>query len=441
MTRDLRHQILRAAVRDRAFLKAAWRDVLPDNFPDKEESLIAKAAVEFYEKYEEPIGAMLKSEVEDLAAEERFGSESKSKLKALIEMIQGVKMEPVSVRALVDRVKSLAKDSFYDNAVDEIVSAQEAGKLTAQTLADLVERAQKQLHSNGFQAVNYLEDAELEKRINRRDMWENEKHPLLLINPFDEKVKAIGRGHFGIFVAPPSGGKGLALIWITVAYALQGLNVLHFSLEDPKDTVENRLDSSITGIPLNRLRSMPDELRKKFRKIKKRLRGRIKLVDGTDSEWTVTRIERAWEEEKQAGFIADAIVVDYDDEIQCEKQFKGDSARRMEFAEIYKRLRRLAAKTNTIVWSAAQTAKSAEGRKVITGKDIAEDYSKVRKVFLAISIGSDPTDENLKYLHILKHRLDRSRFTIEIMSDYNSAIFFNQEGTRAWQKEKKMLEP
>ena len=438
MDRALRLQILRASVRDRAFLKEAWRDVRPEIFTAREEAIVAKAAIDYYERYEEPIGPILRADVDDLVRDEKLDSESKVKLKELVDIVSSVKTETVSVKALIDRVKALKRHSFYESAVDEIITAQEQGKLTTQTLADLVDRANKELVKSSLISHDYF--GELNKRMRQRAHTPDDDRPLLLIDPVDEKVRLIGRGHLGIFMAPPAGGKGLALIHTALAYAMQGLRVLHFTLEDPLRTVEDRLDSCLTGIPMERLKVLPNRLRRRFKLARKRISGRLHIIDGTDGGISVGTIMRIWEQEKQAGFEADAIIIDYDDELECDKVFKGESARRMEFSHIYRQLRMLAVKTNSIVWTAAQTTRASEGRKVITSRDTAEDFSKIRKVFLAISIGSDKENEDLKYLYFAKHRLGRSRFGVDILTDFHSAIFYDREATMKFRRAKQRME-
>lgn len=427
MDRDLRLQILRAVVRDRTFLKKAWRDIRAEDFPDREEVLVAQAGLGFYEKYEEPIGAMLKSEVDDLAGG-KLGADSRQRLKELVLKIQGGKVEAVSVQALVDRVKSLRKTAFYDTAVEEMLTAHEEGTLSSNFIADLVERANKELSADKIISHDYYDG--LEKRIARRATDDSKRYPLSLIDPLDEKLqKLAGRGHLCLFMAPPNAGKGLALIHMAVAYALQGLNVLHITLEDPKEEVENRLDSCMTGIPLDKLKVLPNRLRKRWLRQRKHMRGKIKIIDGTDGGWGVTQVEKAWEQEKREGFVADVVIVDYDDEIECEKKFKGDAARRFEFAEIYRRLRKMAAKLDVILWTAAQGKRDTEGRKVLTMKDVAEDISKIRKAFVAIGIGSVPDIDNMKFLYVMRHKVGRSRFGVKIMSNYAAAIFYDREAT------------
>lgn len=428
MTLELRQQILRAAVRDRNFLKATFRDIAPDSFPEREEQILAELAVEFYSKHEEPIGGLLRSYSEDKIQEYKLGAEAKKKVRDLVNLIQGTALEQVSVRALEERVHKLKHQSFFTNAVEAVISSHEKGELTADTLSQLVEKANRELSNGNVIATDYL--TSLEDRITRRQLWAEEKrYPLSLIDALDSKIKLIGRGCLGMFLAPPKAGKSLALVHLTMSYALQGLRVLHFTLEDPKETVEDRLDAALTGLPLNRLNKLPNRLRKRFKEIKHQMHGRIKLIDATEGGWTVSRFIRHWEHERQNGFTSDVVVIDYDDEIQCSKQFKGDSARRFEFAEIYRELRQMASKLGIIVWTAAQASKQAEGKKIVGRKDVAEDYSKIRKVTLAIGIGSDPEQENIKHLWVAAHKLDRCNFGVSIVTDYNSAIFYDRAST------------
>lgn len=428
MDSALRLQLLRAAVRDRIFLKQAWHDISADDFPEQHETTVAKVALNFYAKYDEPIGSMLRTHALEQAQEDRLGSEAKKQLGVLLDSIQSGNLEPVSVKALVDRAKKLKKDRFYRDAVEEIISAHEEGNLTTTVLAELVDKAAKQLHDTGDASRDYLSG--LDARIARRKMWDvRHKYPRLLIDPIDAKICAIGRGHLGIFLAPFASGKGMALLHVATAYALQGLKVLVITLEDPIDEVENRLDAQLTGIAMAKLRSLPKTLRRLYAIKRKQMHGNIKIIDGTEGGWTVERIERAWVREAQNNFVADAIIVDYDDELEPSRQHKGESARRMEFADMYRAMRKLAAKLNVIFWTAAQGTRGAEGKRILTGKDVAEDVSKVRKAFLAIGIGVDPEDRDKKYLYVIRHRLDRSRFGVEIFSDFGSAIFYDRERT------------
>ena len=345
----------------------------------REEAVIAEVAVAFYERHEQPVGILLKSELEEALRKEKFGAEGKSKLKALVERILSPESELVPVKALVDRMKSLKTTAFFDEELGKILEANEKDELTPAMLADLVERANRELSSEEIIAHSYLDTPET--RIERRSKWDDSKYPLFLIDGLDEKIKGLGRGQLGMWVAPPNAGKSPALLHMAVAYAVQGLNVLHITLEDPREEVENRLDAALTGIPLDKLRKLPNKLRNRWLRIRKTLKGQIRVIDGTDGGWSVGQVEKTWHDQRRQGFTADCIIVDYDDELECNVQFKGESARRMQFAEIYRQLRKTAARLNVIVWTAAQSKKESLGRRIIGMGDLAEDFSKVQKVF------------------------------------------------------------
>lgn len=434
MDKPLRLSLLRAVCTDRAFLRQSWSCIQASDFTEKEEAVIVEVALAFYTKHEEPIGSMLRFEAGELAQQRKFGPEARKKLAALFEGIQNGQSDLVSVKALSDVVWRLKKSTFYETALSEAMVLYDKGGLSPTYFSDLVERANRELVESKLISHSYLTKTELDKRIRRRSEWDDKRYPVILIDPLDEKIKIISKGHLGMVMAPPGGGKGLMLVHFAIAYAMQGLNVWHLTLEDPLDLVENRLDSAISGLPLNKLRSMPKTLRKRFKRQRALITGHIQLTDGTDGGYTVTRIEREFSELVREGFTPDIIIIDYDDEIECEKVFKGDSARRFEFGEIYTRLRRLARKTNTIVWTAAQPGKIAEGKRVITGKDVAEDYGKIRKVFFCLTIGSGQIEDNpdVRYAYVAKHRLDRSHFGVEFVSDFSSAVMYDRARTLEW---------
>lgn len=432
----LRRQVLRAAVRDRTFLKTVCHDIAAEDFPEKSEQIVAEIALKFWEDHSEPVGSLLRSDAEDAAKRARLNQDERKKLRDLVDLLQGAKMDLVPVKALENRVLGIRKDTFFEKALEEIITAHEKGQLSTVVLEGVVERAQRELSDRLFVSVEYLD--ELEKRIKRRKMKaDEERYPLLMIDPLDEKICAIGRGHFAIFVGPYSSGKSLFLMFVALAYAMQGLNVLYVTLEDPKDVLENRMDSCMTGIPMGKLHRLPNRLRRRFEEMKSLVRGRVKIVDATEGGFTISKCEKMWEQERTAGFTADAIFIDYDEEIECEKKFTGEMARKREFEEVYKRIRRMAKKLDIIVWTAAQTKRGTAGKKVITGDDIGEDISKAKKAFLAIGIGRDPDQENVKHLYIIRHRLDRSRFGVDIVSDFESGIAYDADATRLMMRKPK----
>ncbi len=431
MDADFRTQLLKYLARDRAFLKACHSDLVPENWPDVTEQIVAHAALSFFKKHGEPIGSLLRTDTEDLAIKERLGADSKTKLKELVNLLMGTKLEMVPVKALEERVKKLKHHAFFEKAVDEILTANEKGELGASLLADIFTRANRELVSNGHVSSNYFDD--LEARIERRSKT-GQRIPMFLIDPLDKKIRGLGRGRLGFWLAPPGGGKGLSLCHMTTSYALQGYNALHITLEDPIELVEDRLDASMSGLPLHKLDKLPNHLRKRFDHLRQEVRGRIKIVEHLDGAWSVADMERLIDYERQRGFIPDALIIDYDEFIAPSHKYKGDSARRFEIQDTYTELKQLAAKLDLFVWTAAQTRKEAESKMIITGKDTAESYSKIRRAFIALGIGRDPNIENLHHIFVMKNRTDRMLISAKIMSDFSYALLYDAEATLAYER-------
>ncbi len=168
MDSKLRLQLLRAAVRDGVFLRAAWRDLDPEDFKDREEGTIITAATQYWETYHQPIGPMLTSAVEDIAEDKRFGADSKQHLKDLVRRIEKGSTDNVAVRALIDRVHAMKRARFNDAAIEEIITLHEQGKLNGSTFADLVDKARRELDQGAAQSVDILSMKEFKKRQLRR---------------------------------------------------------------------------------------------------------------------------------------------------------------------------------------------------------------------------------------------------------------------------------
>jgi replicative DNA helicase len=266
----------------------------------------------------------------------------------------------------------------------------------------------------------------LENRIARRRLASKVKRPFILIDEFDQRTKGPGRGDLGLLIALYKMGKSLMLAYLATAYALQKLNVLYFTLEDPVDEVEDRMDASMANMPIDKLNALPNKLRKRFRKFSAKVSGHIRIVDATEEGISVEQIEETWEHLRDQGFTADVIIIDYDDEIVPPRK---QTDRRHEFADIYRALRKLAAKTNTIMWTAAQTKRIGEKTKVITGNQLAEDISKIRKATVAIGIGQGEEHPDARYLFVAAHKRGRGKFGFSLMSSPDKGLFFDRERT------------
>jgi hypothetical protein len=283
--------------------------------------------------------------------------------------------------------------------------------------------------------VDIFSNRELEGRISRRVMqMRRQRFPVLLIDPIDRLVRVIARKHLGLILAPYKRGKSMCFIWIALAYVLQSLNVLYFTLEDSQEDVEDRFDAAITNLPMSRLTEVPEKVRERFAHFKKLLRSRLKVVDGTDGSISIPAIENTWEQERNRGFVADVIIVDYDDEI---RPVKKQTDRRMEFADIYRDYRQFLSRHDLIGWTASQTSRKSEDMKVIGGQQTAEDISKIRKCTFAMSLGKGDWGDNSLFLWIAAHKLDQMLVGANIITSKEKSVFYDREATMAREVEER----
>jgi replicative DNA helicase len=155
-------------------------------------------------------------------------------------------------------------------------------------------------------------------------------------------------------------------------------------------------------------------------------RARLKIVDCTERDITIRKVEEIIDEQRNLGFIADAVIIDYDDEIKPAKRY---AERRMEFAEIYRDMRKLASRRDLLVWTAAQTRRGTDQAKMITGDHLAEDISKVRKVAFALGMGKGDWGDDSIYLNVAAHKFDKQHVGCHIISDKDRMLIFSREKT------------
>lgn len=421
--------------RDRGFLKETGYLLSPDDFKSSDKNsfnechIISKLAFDHWKKTREPIGPLLRTFTIDYADQKKMGEKQTEKLLKVVKEITDTKRDIISVDSVAEKVITFKKNRLKKIAVEKAAELLEKGELTDEQWYKICMNGVESFSENKHEAVDYLLGPE--DRIKRRDAQRRYvKYPVLLIDPWDENVRTITRKQYGIVLAPSGNGKSLALIHIAIAYILQGLNVLYITLEDNREITEDRFDANLTGIATKELDENSRKFRKKFRRVKQLIHSQLRIIDGTEGGVSVARIEEIWERERNKGFIADAILTDYDEEIEPAVKYGKDAAgRRMELSDIHKDYRRLMARRGLLGWLAAQTNRKGEGKKYITKELIGEDYGKVKKCFCCIGIGQGDWGDNSKFIFVTKSKNDKSGIGWNIFSDFEHGTFFDRERT------------
>jgi hypothetical protein len=435
--RDIEFQkiLLSFICRDRNFLRDTGYLLSADDFKPVskddgyENHTIAKLAFEHWNKTREPIGPLLRTFIIDYADEKKMGEKQTEKLLKIVKEVSDTKRDIISVDSVAEKVIKFKKNRLKKIAVERAAELLEKGELSDEQWYKICMNGVESFSENKHESTDYLTNTE--DRIKRREAQKRfVRYPLLLIDPWDESIRAITRKQYGIALAPSGNGKSLLLIWIAFAYILQGLNVIYITLEDNREITEDRFDALLTGIATKELGDQNRKFRRKFRKIKLLIHSRLKIIDGTEGGVSVARIEEIWERERNKGFIADAILTDYDEEIEPAVKYGKDAAgRRMELSDIHKDYRRLMARRNLLGWIAAQTNRKGEGKKYITKELIGEDYGKIKKSFCCIGVGKGDWGDDSKFIYVTKNKNDKSEIGWNIFSDFEHGTFFDRDRT------------
>jgi hypothetical protein len=382
--------------------------------------IVAERALQFYQKHHEPIGPLLTSEVLDYANELGFGAGQRGELNQYLEAFQ--KIHPKAPDALIEKVVKYKTHRLMGLALQEMSELWGANKLDEEKWRQFTKQALAAT-SNG-QTVPFLEQytARIARRLSRRD-----RAPLTMIDPLDDLVRTVGAKQIGLVLAPYKRGKSMFLEWLAIAYARQRLSVLHITLEDPLDTVEDRLDSIVTNIPMKSLVDKPKTIKKKFARFCALVRARIEIYDGTREEMTIPKIEGVVNECRNRGFIPQVLLVDYDEKISTIHKYE---QKRHEIDDVYRAFQELCARMNLIGWLAAQTQRNTRELKILTGDKVAEDIGKMRKVTCGISLGKGEWTNDSIYLYVAAHRNDRMDLGCEIVPDKKRGMIYDEIATR-----------
>lgn len=432
-------RLIEFLVHDAEFLKTAAHLVTADDFKrankheGMERQVVVRMALDFWARYRQPVGKLLRGELLEICRRSNWQGETKERLLEYGEALAGNGQKRVAPDAILERVRQYKTEHRLALAMEEMTGLIERGELTTDRFLAIARQAVEETGREPGRPVDIFDEKQLENRILRRLLQrQRQRYPVLLIDPIDRLVRIIARKQLGLILAPYGRGKTLLFVWLALAYTLQGLNVLYFTLEDPTEDIEDRFDAAITALPVSRLVDIPDRVREKFKRYKRMLRSKLKVVDGTDGAVTIGAVEQIFEQERNRGFLADAILIDYDDEVRPRER---KQERRLEFAEIYRDFRAVLARHNVLGWTASQTGRKTSELKIIGGDKAAEDLSKVRKASLAVSLGQGEWGEESIFFWIAKHRYDVQHVGANLMTDKTRMLFYDQQSTRRKEKE------
>ncbi len=186
----------------------------------------------------------------------------------------------------------------------------------------------------------------------------------------DNIVKdGLGKGELGVVIAPTGAGKSMALVHIGAQAVKAGKTVVYYTLELQDTVVGTRFDSCITGLPLNDLRPLKEEV---FEMVKD-LPGKLIIKEYPTRSASTNTLKTHIEKLKNRDIHVDMVIVDYADLLRPVNIRK---ERRHELENLYEDLRGMAQEFKFCVWTASQTNRSGLNSEIITMESISEAFNK-----------------------------------------------------------------
>lgn len=257
------------------------------------------------------------------------------------------------------------------------------------------------------------------------------------------------RGGLYVYVGVYGSGKSHHLIHLGKVAMVHRYKVLYISLEMKEKKVSARWHQSLFSIPTRELTSKVyrfdtdkegqyqgisdvDQIRsgvrlidtmnttkylRKKRKQHSRLLKNVLIKQFPTSTLTIPQLKGYMDHlENSYGFFPDLLIIDYADIMHV-----NPANYRTDLGRIYQELRGIAVEKNIAVVTASQANREALSRKTVTGKNIAEDFSKLATadVVLIYSQNEVESKYGLARLFVDKVRDEESKQTILLSQDYS----------------------
>lgn len=279
----------------------------------------------------------------------------------------------------------------------------------------------------GVSPYQYFDEKSIDDRTKRREI--ESKEIVIGISTGIKKMddvlpqKGFFKKNLYTFLAPPKRGKTMALQYFGNAAALQGFNVLMFTLETSTEVYSDRLDAMNANIEIRDLSRAFDVTAERLKSIK--TNGNLLIYEYPTKRLSTVEIERQMRKlEVEDHFTTDMLIVDYADIMKPARHYQNKLD---EQASIYEDLRALATVFGIPVLTASQVNRAGSDKEVITGKDTSGTWEKIMVSDAIISLSATDSDirKNEMKIHFAECRNIPTK-TIRIKTAYNFGRFYKE---------------
>ena len=404
-----RRALIRAILRDPAFLIDRRKCLSPDLFPEDGERTVVAIVLEHFDNHGAPPDDM----VLEIALEEVGWEEEEIAEAVDLFYHQGA----TQVGFVRERVLEFAQKRHLETTIERI----------AETLdeADFDEIRRQLLDAAFFgdeeHAPGQFWSDGMAERLKK---YKTDRAAAGVISTGIASVDmhmdgGLAPTEMGVILAPPNTGKTTALTSIGCGALSAGKRVVHYTLEMSADTVARRYDMALLGMTKGQLRKKQGTAWKKMLAVSKQMTDQALLI----KEWpmhsatpssVVAHLDLIAERD---GFLPDVVILDYASIMRSNRKY---DALRHEIASIFRELHALSHEKRVPLWTAHQTNRGGMQSKVIGMEDLGEcfEVGAIADVIISLNQTLDERRRGIMRMHFAKNRENEAGATEAVAVDF-----------------------
>lgn len=331
-----------------------------------------------------------------------------------LELINNIEELTEATEYYLDLAEKFAKNEAIKQAIVKSVELVKEGKI-----GQIEEEIKKAI------SVSRVVDVGQEYFIDFETRWERtydveRKDPFkLLLNTVNTDLNGgMDRGELFIAVAPAGVGKSVFLVNQGVTSLMENRNVVYVSLEMSEDKIAQRFDSVISLVGQDKLDDSRDKVKGRLNIFKTKFGGTLVIKQMPESFTNVLDIRAYLNQLKSKyNFKTDVLIVDY---LELLNPLNADLPEYRGQQKIASELRGLGIMEKLLVCTATQTNRNGLDAEVITERELADSYGKVRPADLVLSLNqtSDEYNKGSMRAYIIKNRNGKARYVIPLNISY-----------------------
>ncbi len=328
---------------------------------------------------------------------------------------------------VLDVLERFVKHQKYILAMDRGIDLLERGDITSldQSFADILKIGQLVSHSEGSK---YFRDI----KSRRFDLTERTSHYRLLIPELDRILRHGGmrRGESMFWLAPPGTGKTMALVHTTKAWMIQRLKGIYYTLQLPERDIAERLDSSLSGIPIKNLLTEYSEVSEKVKKAGKRYGDSLTIKFFPRHRTTIEDIREHFDRVSESSGKPDYIIIDFLNYMRAAGSAFQDNkgSRYYEGGDTAGEFVSFCQQEDILGAAGIQANRSALSSDVTTIDDVAESFASIFEATLVVSINRKTEERELETarLFIAKYTYGDDHLVIPINTNYKTGSLYRR---------------